>query len=74
MNYSKMPIYLEKIKGDAQLLNAKCYGLFLFKKITRGSHLLDPRWNGLFLIICQNDCFLPPQESKLCTNNITSAH
>ena len=23
----------------------------LLKKITRGYHLLEPRWNGLFLII-----------------------
>ena len=29
------------------------------KKIARGCHLLDPRWNGLLLIICQKRCFYP---------------
>ena len=33
-------------------------------------HLLDPRWNGLFLIICQKGCFLPPRESNPIANNI----
>ena len=28
-----------------------------YEKIRRGFRLLDPRWNGLFLIICQNGCF-----------------
>ena len=29
------------------------------KRITRGYHLLDPRWNELFLIICQKVFFYP---------------
>ena len=39
-----------------------------FKKISRGCHLLDPRWNGLFSIICQKDCFLAPRWS--CTKKL----
>ena len=33
--------------------------LEVINKITRGCHLLDSRWNGLFLIICQKNCFYP---------------
>ena len=40
------------------------YYLFMYpKKITRECHLLDPRWNGIFLIMSQR-LFLLPRESN----------
>ena len=39
------------------------------KKITKGCYLLDPRWGGLSLIICQKSCFLLYRESNPSANN-----
>ena len=33
--------------------------LQISKKITKDCYLLDSRWSGLFLIICQKSCFHP---------------
>ena len=49
----------QRIQWNIRVKIADESRFYIIKELTKGCHLLDPRWNGLFLILCQRDYFHP---------------